>query len=212
MTDNKPPQQTSTRQKLKAKMNRQLSDIQSRYLSEESRAKAQLALMRASTTRELGDMPDMWPLVLSGLSGSDSRYTEPNYAERAVYTAFGLYGIHQQSRRDRPMHIPMFDEETKNRRPTGFGDAVRRLAAPSNTDAFEQSTLRRFRALATAQTFEATRHHARSLVQQFRAHDIPLDYGQFTVDLYDLQFADSAPGVRLRWGRQLHHTVTTHNS
>ncbi|MCK7659844.1 type I-E CRISPR-associated protein Cse2/CasB [Corynebacterium antarcticum] len=206
MTDDTTTQQPPMRVVLRTKMHRQINDIQTRYLREESRAKAQLSLMRASTTRGFSEMPDMWPLVLSGLPANGSRYNEPSRAESAVYTAFGLYGTHQQSRRF-PMNVPMLNPESGTRNPTGFGDAVRRLADPSNTDAFEQSTLRRFRALATAQTFEATRHHARGLIQQFRALDIPLDYGQLTVDLYELQFPDSAPGVRLRWGRQLHRTA-----
>ncbi|MEZ2122814.1 type I-E CRISPR-associated protein Cse2/CasB [Corynebacterium sp. CCM 9203] len=210
MTDGTDTQQRPMRAAIRAKMNRQIADLQTRYLHEESRAKAQLALMRSSTTRELGDMPDMWPLILSGLPANSNQYNEPSYAENAVYTAFGLYGIHQQSQRH-PMHIPMREEGAESDRPTGFGDAIRRLADPSNTEAFEQSILRRFRALATAQTFDASRHHARGLIQQFRAHAIPLDYAQFTVDLYELQFAESAPGVRLRWGRQLHRTAPKTN-
>ncbi len=43
--------------------------------------------------------------------------------------------------------------------------------------------------------------HARGLVTQFRAAPIPLDYGQFAVDLLDWQDPTRRTGVRLRWGR-----------
>ena len=42
------------------------------------------------------------------------------------------------------------------------------------------------------------------MIQLLRREKIPLDYPQLAVDLYRLQFVESAPNVRLQWGRELY--------
>ena len=44
-------------------------------------------------------------------------------------------------------------------------------------------------------------HDMRGMIQMLRAKDIPLDYPRLASDLYELQFLDRAPAVRLNWGR-----------
>ena len=41
-----------------------------------------------------------------------------------------------------------------------------------------------------------------------RREGIPLDYPQLAEDLYQYQFVDGAPNVRLRWGRDLYASST----
>lgn len=41
-----------------------------------------------------------------------------------------------------------------------------------------------------------------------RREEIPLDYPQLAEDLYQYQFVDGAPNVRLRWGRDLYASPT----
>lgn len=41
-----------------------------------------------------------------------------------------------------------------------------------------------------------------------RREGIPLDYPQLAEDLYQYQFVDGAPNVRLRWGRDLYASPT----
>ena len=67
-----------------------------------------------------------------------------------------------------------------------LGGAVRQLAekTAAGQDWTESSVLRRFNALATA------------------------DYPQLAEDLYQYQFVDGAPNVRLRWGRDLYASPT----
>ena len=51
-------------------------------------------------------------------------------------------------------------------------------------------------------------HHLRGMIQLLRREGIPLDYPQLAEDLYQYQFVDGAPNVRLRWGRDLYASPT----
>ena len=77
------------------------------------------------------------------------------------------------------------------------------LFAPGQ-DWTESSVLRRFNALATADSMPEVSHHLRGMIQLLRREGIPLDYPQLAEDLYQYQFVDGAPNVRLRWGRDLY--------
>ena len=71
--------------------------------------------------------------------------------------------------------------------------------------------LRRFDALATAEEITEISHHLRGMIQLLSAAKdggIPLDYPQLAEDLYQYQFVDGAPNVRLRWGRDLYANPT----
>lgn len=72
----------------------------------------------------------------------------------------------------------------------------------------ESSVLRRFNALATADSMPEVSHHLRGMIQLLRREEIPLDYPQLAEDLYQYQFVDGAPNVRLRWGRDLYASPT----
>lgn len=72
----------------------------------------------------------------------------------------------------------------------------------------ESSVLRRFNALATADSIPEVSHHLRGMIQLLRREGIPLDYPQLAEDLYQYQFVDGAPNVRLRWGRDLYASPT----
>ena len=50
--------------------------------------------------------------------------------------------------------------------------------------------------------------HLRGMIQLLRREGIPLDYPQLAEDLYQYQFVDGAPNVRLRWGRDLYASPT----
>ena len=84
-----------------------------------------------------------------------------------------------------------------------LGGAVRQLAEKTavEQDWTKSSVLRRFNALATADSMPEVSHHLRGMIQLLRREGIPLDYPQLAEDLYQYQFVDGAPNVRLRWGR-----------
>ena len=91
-----------------------------------------------------------------------------------------------------------------------LGGAVRQLAekTAAGQDWTESSVLRRFNALATADSMPEVSHHLRGMIQLLRREGIPLDYPQLAEDLYQYQFVDGAPNVRLRWGRDLYASPT----
>lgn len=87
--------------------------------------------------------------------------------------------------------------------------AVRLLAqnsAAAAQDWTESSVLRRFNALATADSMPEVSHYLRGMVQLFRGNEpkLKLDYPRLAVELYRFQLPDQAANVRLQWGRDLY--------
>lgn len=66
--------------------------------------------------------------------------------------------------------------------------------------------LRRFNALATADSMPEVSHYLRGMVQLFRGNEpkLKLDYPRLAVELYRFQLPDQAANVRLQWGRDLY--------
>ncbi|MDR6867120.1 CRISPR system Cascade subunit CasB [Microbacterium resistens] len=178
-----------------------VSALQAQYQKNVASAVSALARLRRGIGREPGADLELLGLALqlppSQKDQADSLYDlldlrgdEIAPEERAAFDAITLFALHQQSRRDAPMH----------RRGYSFGRSSRLLGT-------DDAVRRRFTALGTASTREETLRHARGLIQQFRQKRIPLDYGAFARDLLDLHgpFADR---VRARWGRdyfRVHH-------
>ena len=179
---------------VKACVTRQLRRLQ---VLPEPQRRAELAELRRGVGRQPGDLPALWGALLADmpeqLQGSDG----PSAAEWAVYTALTLFALHQQGEAGVSMNQPG----------RTLGGAVRQLAVSSvaaGQDWTESSVLRRFNALATADSMPEVSHHLRGMIQLLRREKIPLDYPQLAVDLYRLQFVESAPNVRLQWGRELY--------
>lgn len=171
--------------------------LQAGYLASPpaSTAVATLARLRRAIAATPGSDPRVWQTTLGGMPEVlIGRKDTPSRAEWAVHAAITLFAIHQQSRRLR-MHQPGIS----------IGRAVRRLAPPGSEN--EAALQRRFHALGTADTFTEVLHHARGLITQLRAADIPLDYGRFAVDLLRLQDPARANGVRLAWGRDYYRVI-----
>lgn len=168
----------------------------------EPQQRAELAELRRGIGHRPGELPALWGSLLAqmpeSLMGSDG----PSAAEWAVYTALTLFALHQQGEAGVSM----------NQQGRTLGGAVRRLAeeTAAGQDWTESSVLRRFNALATADSMPEVSHHLRGMVQLLRREKIPLDYPQLAADLYRLQFVESAPNVRLQWGRQL-YVITAEN-
>lgn len=160
----------------------------------EARVRARLAELRRGVGRRPGDMPELWGLLFSDMPEAMlSDGGEPTRAEWAAYTALTLYALHQQSRDVR--------RENMYQEGQGLGRAVGRLVKSEDD---RERVARRFNAFATADDMQEAAHHLRGLVQLLRAEGIPMDYVRLALDLYDFQFPESAPGVRLRWGQDFY--------
>ncbi|WP_309064924.1 type I-E CRISPR-associated protein Cse2/CasB [Microbacterium sp.] len=177
--------------------------LQAGYRADRSDAVAALARLRRGIGRRPGEDIELFGLAFENPRTEDgdagSLFDELSLRgdgitreEEAAFTAITLFAMHQQSRREASMHRGGYS----------FGRSARLLGRHSgNRDAVR----RRFTALGTATTWDETVHHARGLIQQFRQHKIPLDYGQFARDLFDLR-GDRAERVRTSWGRDFYRT------
>lgn len=180
-------------ERLAEHVGRRAADLQARYRRDDAGAVATLAVLRQGVSKPVGSDARLVSLTIAGLYEHPERLPDgaPTEAERAAYAALTLFAVHQQSHRDAAMH----------RRDYSFGRSARLLGRHSGA---RDAVRARFTALATATSWDETVHHARGLIQQLRAHGIPLDYGRFARDLYGLQFADAADRVRLVWGRHFY--------
>ena len=170
--------------------------------------RARLAELRRGVGHQPGDLPALWgsflqelPKELWGRETAAGECRKPSEAEWAVYLALTLYALHQQGEENVSM----------NEKGCTLGRAVRLLAqnsAAAAQDWTESSVLRRFNALATADSMPEVSHHLRGMIQLLRREGIPLDYPQLAEDLYQYQFVNGAPNVRLRWGRDLYASPT----
>ena len=163
--------------------------------------KAQLADLRRGVGRTPGELPELWGAFLQDMPEElQSTTGNPTPAEWAIYLALTLYALHQQGQIS-PMH----------KEGEGLGKAARQLVPPGQ-DPGESSIQKRFNALATATQMPEISHHLRGMIQLLRAGGIPLDYVQLAGDLYDLQFPDAMPRVRLRWGQDFYHAPKEENT
>ncbi len=173
-----------------------------RIASDEKSAKATLARLRRGIGKEPGELPELWPIIFEDLPHElESDTGHATRAEWAVYSSLTLYALHQQG------HDTA--DESMNREGKFLGIALCELAG--GDDDAKDRIKRRFDAMATAGDMPGTVYHLRGLVQLLKASDIPLDYVALAADLYSLQFEESAPAVKLKWGRDFYriHKDTT---
>ena len=170
--------------------------------------RAELAELRRGVGRQPGELPALWGSFLAEMPEELRGTDGPSKAEWAIYLALTLYALHQQGANRA--------EGSMNQPGKTLGGAVRLLAektvngedqAEKEADEekwAESSVCRRFNILATADSMPEISHYLRGMIQLLRREKIPLDYPQLAVDLYRLQFVESAPNVRLQWGRELY--------
>ena len=181
---------------VKACVTRQLRRLQ---VLPEPQRRAELAELRRGVGRQPGDLPALWGALLADMPEQLQGSNGPSKAEWAVYTALTLFALHQQGEAGVSMNQPG----------RTLGGAVRQLAVSSvapGQDWTESSVLRRFNALATADSMPEVSHYLRGMVQLFRGNEpkLKLDYPRLAVELYRFQLPDQAANVRLQWGRDLY--------
>ena len=180
---------------VKACVIRQLRRLQ---VLPEPQRRAELAELRRGVGRQPGDLPALWGALLADMPEQLQGSNGPSKAEWAVYTALTLFALHQQGEAGVSMNQPG----------RTLGGAVRQLAekTAAGQDWTESSVLRRFNALATADSMPEVSHYLRGMVQLFRGNEpkLKLDYPRLAVELYRFQLPDQAANVRLQWGRDLY--------
>ena len=165
----------------------------------DNQRRAELAKLRRGIGHAPGELPELWGCFLLGMPESFQGRSAPSAAEWAVYLALTLYALHQQGEENVSM----------NEKGCTLGRAVRLLSqnsAAAAQDWTESSVLRRFNALATADSMPELSHYLRGMLQLFRENEpkLKLDYPRLAVELYRFQIPDQAANVRLQWGRDLY--------
>ena len=165
----------------------------------DNQRRAELAKLRRGIGHAPGELPELWGSFWLEMPESFQGRSAPSAAEWAVYLALTLYALHQQGEENVSM----------NEKGCTLGRAVRLLAqnsAAAAQDWTESSVLRRFNALATADSMPEVSHYLRGMVQLFRGNEpkLKLDYPRLAVELYRFQLPDQAATVRLQWGRDLY--------
>lgn len=166
-------------------------------------SKATLAKLRRTAGKTLGESPEAWEAILSGMPDEFSGFNgRVSYAEQALHTALTFYALHKQGS-DTSMH----EEEGLS-----FGGGIVKLH--NANDKNRPGIQRRFDAVITAKDMDELSHHARGLIQLMRASDIPvkLDYVRLAVELFRYQFPDLRDEVRLRWGEDFYKNKKTEDA
>lgn len=163
-----------------------------------SHSKAGLAILRRGIGKKIGDRPDILEYVILPEYVEDSR----GAAQRAVYTALTLYALHQQGRAECMCRIKS-EEEPKSGRT--FGAALRLLTIRKPQE--KTAVIRRFNQVLTAKDAAELSIHARGLITQLRGEGIPVDYGQFTKDLFWFQIPEYRRKVVLAWGKEFYREI-----
>jgi CRISPR system Cascade subunit CasB len=180
-----------------AHVSRRAERLQTTYLQDLPSAVASLAKLRRAVGKPPGADPQAWPEVFRGLEHLGHGDEPPTRREWAAHIALTLFAVHQQSK-----------SEKMHRHRCSLGHSVRQLADRKGgvDDEGSKAVARRFQALGTADSLDEISHHARNLITQLRAEDIPLDYGLLADQLVKLQSPATAPAIRLAWGRDFYRT------
>jgi CRISPR system Cascade subunit CasB len=159
-------------------------------------ARAGRAQLRSALGKEVGAVPAIWQFTVDG-DPSTRDDTEPTRGEVAVHTALTLWALHQGSHPD-SMHVI-----SESGRRLSIAAAVRTLtdADGSDRDRHDTPSYGRLSALVRATTFDSLATQARGIVNLLSSADVPMDYGQFAVDLFQWQDPRYRSSVTRRWGR-----------
>lgn len=158
-------------------------------------SKASLAKLRRGVGKKIGDMPSLLEFILP--DENMSTYPEQEeQIETAIYTSLTLYALHQQGV-DACVSTGLDGEETLSNK-NSLGHAVRNLASKVDN---EDTVLRRFDKVLTANSPEELAVHVRGLIGLMKQHNISLDYAAFAIDLYRFQQTIWHRRVVLEWGK-----------
>lgn len=164
----------------------------------EHRVRADLANLRRGIGKRPGELPELWGLLFRDLPEElMSKNGEPSRAEWAISGALTLYALHQQGAKK---------GTNMNQKGRRLGLAVSQLVGDGNEDRLK-AVQRRFNAFATARDMPECMHHLRGLIQLLRSEEIPLDYEELALNLYDFQNQKQAANIRLLWGEDFYRNL-----
>ncbi|MFA1549908.1 type I-E CRISPR-associated protein Cse2/CasB [Actinomadura chokoriensis] len=145
-----------------------------------------LAVMRTGLGRDAGMVPALCRYYTCEIDDWAARRGEVSIEQAAEHAALALFGLHQQSK-TRPMHRPGVP----------LGKALRKLREDGKFS--QQAVDARVDAAATATNVTALLMRLRSLIDQLRTINQPLDYDQLMKLIHDWHFTDGRQRARRKW-------------
>lgn len=145
-----------------------------------------LAVMRTGLGRDAGTVPALCRYYTCEIDDWAARRGEVSIEQAAEHAALALFGLHQQSK-TRPMHRPGIP----------LGKALRKLREDGKFS--QQAVDARVDAAATATNVTALLMRLRSLIDQLRTINQPLDYDQLMKLIHDWHSTDGRQGARRKW-------------
>lgn len=161
-------------------------------MQETSIGKGMLANLRRGVGKNLGEVPELWGLVLNRFPKNLLGTKGLSNAEWAVYTALTLYALHQQGHSE---HMNCYTE-------VSIGTAVAKLI--KNDDDMKR-ILNRLNLVVTAISPNDVEYHLRGIIQLLSNEGIPLNYSKLARDLYLFRNSDYSENVKLSWGRDFYY-------
>lgn len=178
-----------------------ITGLQSGYTRDRPDAVGALARIRRGAGKPIHSIPDLWGLTGTELLHQriDERRRPDDFvrAENAVHIAVTLWALHQQSRRDAPMHLAGGPQ---------LGRAVRDIMP---RDEIDEPLRRRFVRVGTSTSLDMLAQRLRDIVLVLRQHAQPMDYSALAAQLYLWQLPAYRNGVHRAWGRNFHARAQT---
>lgn len=162
-----------------------------------SGAKKDLANLRKSIGKNLGESAEIWPLIFENVPESFLSHNGiPTYEENAIVHALQLYALHQQSKSTSVQLKRTEDSKFQN-----IGSSLKILRTPDNKNAVD----RRFNTMITASTYKELVYHLGHLIRLLRREEsAQVDYALLSDDLFWFQVGKQEQ-VRLRWAQSYYY-------
>lgn len=186
----------SKKTEIKNFVGRKIKFLQSQ--AETGEGKGMLANLRRGVGCELGEVPQLFGLVLLDMPETFlSRDGKATKEEWACYTALTLYALHQQGFdiKEKSMHI---DENVS------IGRSLLFLSERQEDSNREKRAMQKLQTLITSQDRKEISYHLKGLVQMLSREGIPLNYTILAADLFEIQNLEGKKRVSMRWGQDFY--------
>lgn len=174
-------------------------------VSDQGEGKAYLSNLRKGIGHIPGEMPELMGILLTDMPEEFmSKGRRATKEEWACYTALTLFAMHQQGN-DLKAH-PMNTDEG-----ISIGTAMREFVLQGkDSNAMERMAVK-LQALGSSKDINELSYHLKSIIHLLKSDGIQLNYPELAVDIYEYQFQERLPEVRLRWGQDFYRNVKQEN-
>lgn len=174
-------------------------------MSDQGEGKAYLSNLRKGIGHVPGEIPELMGILLTDMPEEFmSKSSTATKEEWACYIALTLFAMHQQGN-DMNSH-PMHTDKRMS-----IGTAMRDYVMQANDSNARERMAVKLQALGTSKDMNELSYHLKSIIHLLKSSGIPLNYAELAGDIYDYQFPERQPDVRLKWGQDFYRNVKLEN-